>query len=116
MLEQGREMNAPASTITAAPLAIVSTAAHDREWWREEAVRTGTDWSGVVGAALKMMIAADIIEQPEPKTMTAWDGPSWRASAKDYHEQRASRRTSETRRAEAQIEARAEILRLLVRQ
>jgi hypothetical protein len=37
MLEQGREMNAPASTITAAPLAIVSTAAHDREWWREEA-------------------------------------------------------------------------------
>jgi hypothetical protein len=25
-----------------------------------------------------------------------WDGPSWRASAKDYHEQRASRRTSET--------------------
>ena len=45
-----------------------------------------------------------------------WDGPSWRASAKDYHEQRASRRTSETRRAEAQIEARAEILRLLVRQ
>jgi hypothetical protein len=48
--------------------------------------------------------------------MTTWDGPSWRASAKDYHEQRASRRTSETRRAEAQIEARAEIPRLLVRQ
>ena len=52
--------------------------------------------SGVVGAALEMMIAAGIIEQPEPKTMTTWDGPSWRASAKDYHEQRASRRTSET--------------------
>ena len=30
-----------------------------------------------------------------PKTMTTWDGPSWRASAKEYHEQRASRRTSE---------------------
>jgi hypothetical protein len=103
-----------APVATAAPLAVVSTAAHDGVWWAEEAA--GADWSGVVAAALEMMIAAGIIEQPEPKTMTTWDGPSWRASAKDYHEQRASRRTSETRRAEAQIEARAEILRLLVRQ
>jgi hypothetical protein len=79
-----------------APFAVVSTAVHDREWWAEEAVRTGTDWSGLVAAALEMMVAARIIEQPEPKTMTTWDGPSWRASAKDYHEQRASRRTSET--------------------
>jgi hypothetical protein len=90
-------MNAPASTITtAASLAVASTAAHDREWWGEEAVRTGTDRSGLVAAALEMMVAAGIIEQPEPKTMTTWDGPSSRASAKDYHEQRASRRTSET--------------------
>jgi hypothetical protein len=80
----------------AAPFAVVSTAVHEREWWAEEAVRAGTDWSGLVAAALEMMIAAGIIEQPEPKTMTTWDGLSWRASAKDYHEQRASRRTSET--------------------
>ena len=80
----------------AAPSAVVSTAVRDREWWAEEAVRTGTDWSGLVAAALEMMSAAGIIERPEPKTMTTWDGPSWRASAKDYHEQRASRRTSET--------------------
>ena len=80
----------------AASLAVVSIAVHDREWWHAEAVRTGTDWSGVVGAALEMMIAAGIIEQPESKTMTTWDGPSWRASAKNYHEQRANRRTSET--------------------
>jgi hypothetical protein len=80
----------------AAPFAVVSTAVHDRECWTEEAVRAGTDWSGLVAAALEMMIAAGIIEQPEPKTMTTWDGLSWRASAKDYHEQRASRRTSET--------------------
>jgi hypothetical protein len=80
----------------AAPFAVVSTAVHDRERWAEEAVRAGTDWCGLVAAALEMMIAAGIIEQPEPKTMTTWDGLSWRASAKDYHEQRASRRTSET--------------------
>src|SRR5262249_37198487 len=80
----------------ASPFAAVSTAVHDREWWTEEAVRAGTDWSGLVAAALEMMIAAGIIEQPERKTMTTWDGPSWHASAKEYQEQRASRRTSET--------------------
>jgi hypothetical protein len=85
------------ATITpAAPFAVVSTAVHDREWWTEEAVRAGTDRSGLVAAAVEMMVAAGIIEQPDPKIMTTWDGPSWRASAKDYHEQRASRRTSET--------------------
>src|SRR6516162_7023766 len=80
----------------AAPFAAVSTAVHDREWWAEEAVRADTDRSGLVAAALEMMIAAGIIEQPELKTMTTWDGPSWRAPAEDYHGKRASRRTSET--------------------
>ena len=90
-------MTAASTSITAvAPLAVVSTAAHDGVWWAEEAAGAGADWSGVVAAALEMMVAAGIIEQPEPKTMTTWDGPSSRASAKDYHEQRASRRTSET--------------------
>ena len=87
---------ASATVVTAALLASGSTAVHDREWWAEEAVHAGTDWYGVVTAALEMLVTAGIIEQPEPKTMTTWDGPSWRASAKDYHEQRASRRTSET--------------------
>jgi hypothetical protein len=87
---------ASATVVTAALLASGSTAVHDREWWAEEAVHAGTDWYGVVTAALEMLVTAGIIEQPEPKTMTTWDGPSWRASAKDYYEQRASRRTSET--------------------
>ena len=87
---------AASPTVAHAPLAVVSTALHDREWWAEEAVRTGTNRSGLVAAALEMMTAAGIIEQPEPKTMTTCDGPSWRASTKDYYEQRASRRTSET--------------------
>jgi hypothetical protein len=42
----------------AAPFAVVSTAVHDRERWAEEAVRAGTDRSGLVAAALEMMVAA----------------------------------------------------------
>jgi len=76
----------------AASFAAVSTAVHDREWWTEEAVRAGTDRSGLVAAALEMMIAAGIIEQPEPKTMTPWDGPSWREAAVEYHKDRRDRR------------------------
>jgi hypothetical protein len=77
-------------------LSVIAQRWRDHASWAAEAARIGTDLPSVVRAALEMMIAAGIIEQPEPKTMTAWDGPSWRASAKDYHEQRASRRTSET--------------------
>jgi hypothetical protein len=32
----------------AAPFAVTSTAAHDREWWAAEATRCGTDWEVVV--------------------------------------------------------------------
>src|SRR5262245_59625490 len=83
---------APCTVAPAASLAVVSTAVHDCEWWTAEAVRTGTDWSGVVGAALEMMIAAGIIEQPEPKTMTTWDGSSWREAALEYHHDRQGHR------------------------
>ena len=86
-------MTAASTSITAvAPLAVVSTAAHDGVWWAEEAAGAGADWSGVVAAALEMMIAAGIIEQPEPKTMTPWDGPSWREAAVEYHKDRRDRR------------------------
>jgi hypothetical protein len=67
----------------AAPFAVVSTAVHDREWWAEEAVRAGTDWSGLVAAALEMMVAA-----PQPETITPWDAPSWREAAIAYHKDR----------------------------
>ena len=72
----------------AAPLAAVTTGVHDREWWAEEAARAGTDWSGLVAAALEMMIVAGIIEQPEPKTMNPWDAQSWRDAAVEYHRDR----------------------------
>jgi hypothetical protein len=75
----------PASSLTVAP------AAHDRAWWTKEAVRTGTDWSGLVAAALERMIAAGIIEQPEPETITPWDAPSWREAAAEYHRDRSGR-------------------------
>jgi len=50
-----------------------------------EAVRAGTDWSGVIAAALEMMIAAGIIEQPQPETITPWDATPWREAAVEYH-------------------------------
>ena len=54
----------------AAPLAAVTTGVHDREWWAEEAARAGTNWSGVIAAALEMMVTAAIIEQAQPETIT----------------------------------------------
>jgi len=45
LLKQGSEMNP--TVAPAAPLAVASTAAHDREWWLEEAVRTRTVLSEV---------------------------------------------------------------------
>jgi hypothetical protein len=80
---------ASATVVTAALLASGSTAVHDREWWAEEAVRTGTDWSGLVAVALEMMVAAGIIEQPVAQTTTLWDARSWRDAAVEYHRNRA---------------------------
>ena len=56
---------------------------HDREWWAEEAVRAGTDRSGLV--------AAGMVEQPQPETITPWDAPSWREAAAEYHRDRSGR-------------------------
>jgi hypothetical protein len=58
----------------------------DREWWAVEAVHAGTDWSGLVAAALEMMVAAGIVEEPAAQAMTPWDAPSWREAAAKYHE------------------------------
>jgi hypothetical protein len=75
----------------AAPFAVVSTAVHDREWWAEEAVRAGTDRSGLVAAAVEMMVAAGMVELPQPETITPWDAPSWRRAAAEYHKYRGDR-------------------------
>jgi hypothetical protein len=75
----------------AAPFAVASTAAHDREWWAAEAVHAGTDWSSLVTAALEMMFAAGIIEEPAAQAMTPWDAPSWRDAAVEYHRDRPGR-------------------------
>jgi hypothetical protein len=80
---------ASAAITTAAPL-VVSTPAHDDAWWVAEAVRTGTDWSGVVDAALEMLVAGGILER-EPEPMFAWDAPSWRQAAVEYHRDRPGR-------------------------
>ena len=79
------------TAITAgAPIAVVSAPTHDEAWWAEESARIGTDWPGVVDAALEMMAAGGILE-PEPDTMTAWDVPSWRQAAVEYHRDRPGR-------------------------
>ena len=75
----------------AAPVAVVGTAVHDRAWWAVEAVRAGTDRSGVVAAAVEMMVAADMVEQPQPEAITPWDAPSWREAAAEYHRNRSGR-------------------------
>src|SRR5438045_4067609 len=80
-----------APVATAAPLAVVSTAVHDREWWAVEAVHAGTDWSGLAVAALEMMFAAGIIEEPAAQAMTPWDAPSWRDATVEYHRDRPGR-------------------------
>jgi hypothetical protein len=66
---------------------VVSTAAHDRAWWAEEASRACTDWLSVIDAALEMLVASGILE-PEPDPMTPWDAPSWRQAAVEYHRDR----------------------------
>jgi hypothetical protein len=80
-----------APVATAVPLAVVSTALHDREWWAVEAVHAGTDWSGLVAAALEMILAAGTIEEPAAPAMTPWDAPSWRDAAVEYHRDRLGR-------------------------
>jgi hypothetical protein len=40
---------------------------HDREWWAKEATRVGSDWPGVISAAVSMLTVAGIIA-PEPST------------------------------------------------
>ena len=83
---------AASPTVTpAAPFAVVSAAVHDREWWAEETVRAGTDRSGLVAAALEMMVAAGIIEEPAAQAMTPWDAQSWRDAAVEYHRDRPGR-------------------------
>jgi len=82
---------APATVTTAAPLAVVGTPTQDETWWAAEAIRTGTDWSGVVVAALDLIVAAGIVEPPHPETITPWDAPSWREAAAEYHRDRSGR-------------------------
>jgi hypothetical protein len=51
-------MNARSASPTvapAAPFAVASTAAHDREWWAAEATRCGTDWEGVVEGCRELL-------------------------------------------------------------
>src|SRR5262245_46861270 len=82
---------ASAPLAPAALFAVVSTAVHHREWCAVEAVHAGTDWSSLVAAALEMMFAAGIVEEPAAQAMTPRDVPSWRGAAVEYHRDRPGR-------------------------
>ena len=74
---------------TSAPINVVSAPTHDEGWWAAEAARTGSDWPGVIDVAFEMMAAGGVLE-PE-LDMTAWDVPSWRQAAVEYHRDRPGR-------------------------
>lgn len=76
---------AASATTIADSTTAVSTAPEDREWWAAEAARTGTDWGGVIATAFEMMVAGGVLE---PERITAWDVPSWRQAAVEYHRDR----------------------------
>jgi hypothetical protein len=71
-----------------ATFTVLTTVAHDHAWWAEAASRTGSDWHNVVEAAIEMMVAAGIGEQPESKGLWA---QSWREAAVEYHRDQAGR-------------------------
>ena len=65
----------------------------DRAWWREEAVRVGSDWQTLAEATAAVLASAGILQ---PDKMPHWDAPCWRQAAKEYHEQHAGRASTET--------------------
>ena len=78
-------MTAASAAVTSVPSAIVSTPEHDQAWWAAEAVRAGSDWSGVVDTALEMLVDGGMLEQMS----------SWRQAAAEYHRNRPRRLTVE---------------------
>jgi hypothetical protein len=41
--------------IVTTPTAVPIDAAHDREWWRAEAIRTRTDWSSILRQRIRVL-------------------------------------------------------------
>jgi hypothetical protein len=56
-------------------LSVIAQRPRDHAWWVEEAARSGTDSPSVVRAALEMLVAAGIVEQPaKPSPLDAPSG------------------------------------------
>jgi hypothetical protein len=72
-------------------LSVIAQRRRDHASWAAEAARTGTDPPSVVRAALEMLAAAGIVEQPQPETIAPWDAPPWREAAAKYHRDRSGR-------------------------
>jgi hypothetical protein len=85
--QQSRGHQSPAQS-----LSVIAQRPRDHAWWVEEAARSGTDSPSVVRAALEMLVAAGIVEQPQPETITPWDAPPWREAVAEYHRDRHGHR------------------------
>jgi hypothetical protein len=45
-----------------APIPKEAEALHDREWWRAEAPRLGTDWEGIIATHFDILATCGLIE------------------------------------------------------
>jgi hypothetical protein len=71
---------------TSATVSVAELTGQPRHWRSQQAAANGADWPGVISNALDLMAIAGILEAPPGKA--PWDGPSWRAAAAAYHENR----------------------------
>jgi hypothetical protein len=72
-------------------LSVIAQRPRDHAGWVEEAARSGTDSPSMVRAALEMLVAVGIVEQPQFKTISPWDAPPWREAAAEYHRGQSGR-------------------------
>jgi hypothetical protein len=68
---------------TIAAPSIVPTHCRDRDWWRRESARLGSDWNGVMQLAIENAISE---AQDDP-----WDNPGWAEAAEEYQKARGNR-------------------------
>jgi hypothetical protein len=64
---EGRAMTSRADDIVVASPPIAAELIRDRAWWAKQSARVGSDWPGVISAAVSMLTVAGFIA-PEPST------------------------------------------------
>ena len=95
-----RDLRDRLSTVPLAPTAATDIG-HDRAWWARQSLIDGTDWQSIGEAALAVLrqygfLCLDARQGEGPKAQEAekavseaWNAPSWREAALDYHKSRS---------------------------